>query len=66
MVGDGAFIFHIHIPCGKALSLVPKSTSSVKVKYQGHSFQKNGRFGEHWCFTNTSWFFFYATVLFSS
>ena len=40
MVRDRAFIFHIHIPWGKTLSLVPKSMSSVKVKYQGHSFRK--------------------------
>ena len=45
MVSDRAFIFHICIPWGKALSLVPKSRSSVKVKYQGHSFQNNGRCG---------------------
>ena len=48
MVSDRAFIFHIFIPWGKALSSVPKSRSSVKVKvkYQGHSFlKKNGRFG---------------------
>ena len=32
------------IPWGKMLSLVPKSKSpvKVKVKYQGHSFLKNG------------------------
>ena len=40
MVSDRAFIFYMYIPYGKTLSLVPKSTSSVKVKYQGHSFQK--------------------------
>ena len=42
MVSDRAFIFHICIPWGKTLSLVPKSRSSieVKVKYQGDSFQK--------------------------
>ena len=28
MVSDRAFIFHVHIPWGKALSLVPKSMSS--------------------------------------
>ena len=40
MVSDRAFIFHIYIYCipwGKTL-LVPKSGSSVKVKFQGHSF----------------------------
>ena len=42
MVTDKAFIFHIYIPWGKTLSLVPKSRSSVKVKvkYQGQNFQK--------------------------
>ena len=40
MVSDITFIFHMCIPWGKTLSLVPKSRSSVKVKYQGHSFQK--------------------------
>ena len=40
MVSDRAFIFHICIPWGKTLSLVPKSRSSVKVKYQCHSFRK--------------------------
>ena len=33
------------VPCGKTFLLVPSSWSSVKVKYQGHSFQKNGRRG---------------------
>ena len=47
MVSDGAFLFLIYIPLGKTLSLVSKSASSVKVKYQGHSFRKkkNGRGG---------------------
>ena len=47
MVSDRAFKFHIYIPWGKTLSLVPKSRSSVKVKvkYQGHSFKKNGSCG---------------------
>ena len=49
MISDRAFIFHIHvyIPWGETLSLVPKSRSSVDVKYQGHNFleNKNGRFG---------------------
>ena len=33
------------IPCNKTFMLVPSSRSSVKVKvkYQGHSFRKNGR-----------------------
>ena len=45
MVSDRGLIFHMYIPWGITLSLVPKSKSSVKVKYQGHSFRKNGRFG---------------------
>ena len=47
MVSDRAFIFHIYISWGKTLPVVPKSRSSVKVKvkYQGHSFRKNGRCG---------------------
>ena len=47
MVSDRAFIFNIYIPLGITLSLVSKSKSSVKVKikYQGHSFQKNSRCG---------------------
>ena len=47
MVNDRAFIFHIYIPWGKTLSLVPKSRSSVKVKvkYQGHSFRKKNEGG---------------------
>ena len=40
MVRDRAFIFHIDVPLGKTLSLVLKSRSSVKVRYQGHSFRK--------------------------
>ena len=44
---DSAFIFHIYKSWGKALSLVPKSRSSdkVKVKYQDHSFRKHGPCG---------------------
>ena len=53
MVNDRAFIFHVYIPWGKALSLVLKSRSSVKVKYQGHSFRKNGCSGA-FVFKNTS------------
>ena len=45
MVIDTVFIFHIYIPWGKTLSLVPKSRSSVKVKYQCLIFLKNGRCG---------------------
>ena len=47
MVSDRVFIFHIYIPYGKSLSLVPKSRSSVKVrvKYQWHSLRKNGLCG---------------------
>ena len=54
MVSDRAFIVHIYIPLGKALSLVPKSRSSVKVmvKHQGHSFRKKLEL----CFTNTACF----------
>ena len=40
MVSDTAFLFHLFVPWGKTLSLVPKSRSSVKVKYQGHSFRE--------------------------
>ena len=36
MVSDRAFIFHICIPCGKTVSLVPKSWSFVSVKVKGH------------------------------
>ena len=38
-----AFIFHMRIPCGWTLSLVPGSRSSVSVKYQGHIFFEKGR-----------------------
>ena len=37
MVGDKAFLFHVHIPCGKTLSLVPRfrsSSSNIKVKFR--------------------------------
>ena len=39
-----AFIFHMSIPCDKTFLLVLSSKASikVKVKYQGHSFRKNG------------------------
>ena len=42
MVYDGAFMFHMCISCGKNLSLLLRSTSSVqvKVKYQGHIYKK--------------------------
>ena len=41
MVSDSAFIFQMWIPCGRTFSCVPRSRSSVKVKYQGHiSFSK--------------------------
>ena len=48
MVSDTAHIFHIYIPWGKTLFVVPKSASSVrvKVKYQIHSFRKYGRCGD--------------------
>ena len=44
MISDRAFIYHICIPLSKTLSLVPKSRSSVKVKFnfQSHSFRKIG------------------------
>ena len=45
MVSDRAVIFHIYIPWGKSLSLVPESRLflKVRVKYQGLSFgKKNG------------------------
>ena len=45
MVSDRAFILHIYIPWGKTLSLISKSRWCLKVKYQGHSFWKNGRCG---------------------
>ena len=45
MVSDRAYIFHIYIRQGTPLSLVPKSGSSVKVKYQGRSYRKNGSCG---------------------
>ena len=47
MVRDRAFFLHMYITWGKTPSLVSKSRSSVKVKvkYQGHSFGKNGCFG---------------------
>ena len=40
-------MFHIYIPWDKTFSLEPKSRSSVKVKvkYQGHSFQKGKKNG---------------------
>ena len=41
MVSGRAFIFHIYIPWGKTLSLVPKSKPSVKVKYKSHIFFLN-------------------------
>ena len=41
----GALIFHMSIPCDKTFLLVSSSRSSVRVKYQGHSFRKNGRCG---------------------
>ena len=34
------------IPCDKTFLLIPSSRSSVKVKYQGHSFKKNCSFGD--------------------
>ena len=52
MVSDRASIFHIYIPWGKTLSLVPKSRSNIKVTV----FRKSGCCGRHSCFTNTSCF----------
>ena len=43
MVSDRTFMF-ICIPSGKTFSFIPSSRSSVKVKDQGHIFQKNGRY----------------------
>ena len=42
MVSDKAFMFHMHVPCGKTFSFVPGSRSSSTVKdiNQGHIFQK--------------------------
>ena len=71
MVSDTAFIFHIYIPLGATLSLVPKSMSSVEVKiqYQGHDFRKKKKkwpFRGHSCFTNTPCLclFFLITMMF--
>ena len=46
-----AFIFQMFIPYGKTFSLVPMSRSSikVKVKYQGHTFQKGAITGTLIC-----------------
>ena len=50
MASDRASIFHIYmyISLGRTLSLVPKlrSPDKVNVKYQGHSFRKNGCCGD--------------------
>ena len=40
MVSNRAFIFHIYIPWGETLSLVPKSRSSVKVQVRYEVFGK--------------------------
>ena len=40
MVSDRAFMFHMCILCGKTFSSVPRSRSSVKVKYEGQHFSK--------------------------
>ena len=41
MVSDTAFIFHMHIPFAKTISLVSssRSSASVNVKYRGKEFQ---------------------------
>ena len=44
MVSGRAFIFQMCIPCGKIFSMVSRSRSSVKVKYQSHTFSKNGHY----------------------
>ena len=64
MVSDRAFIFHVYMyfPWGKTLSLEVKPRSSVKVKYQGHSFRKNGCFWDiHVSQTHLFFFFFRST-----
>ena len=46
MVSGRAFIFLMYIPWGETFSLLLShghlSRSNIKVKYQGHNFQKNG------------------------
>ena len=37
MVSDSTFVFHMYFPNGKSFSVVHRSRSSVKVKYQGVS-----------------------------
>ena len=60
MVSDGAFLFHMCIPCSKTFSLVIRSKSpvKVKVKYQGHIFKKKKKkkwlLQFHLSFTNTA------------
>ena len=49
MVSDRASIFPLCIPWGKTFSLVhvpnSRSSSKIKVKYQGHNFHKHTLFG---------------------
>ena len=40
MVGGIPFTFHMCIAYSKNFTLVPRSRSSVEIKYQGHTFQK--------------------------
>ena len=65
MVSDRAFIFHIYIPWGKIPSIAPKSRSSVKVKYQGHSSRKKNPLWGYSCFTNTLLLFVFLFFFFS-
>ena len=45
IVSVRAFLFYIGIPCGKMFSLVPRSRSSVGVKYERSCFSKSGCYG---------------------
>ena len=67
---DRYLIFYLCIPYGKTFSLVPTSRSSVnvKVKYQGHTFQKlKWPLWGHYCFTNAAFLslFFKSAVAFN-
>ena len=55
------FIFYLSIPWVKTLGLVQKSRLSVKVKvkYQGHSFRKNGHCGGIILLQTLFFFFFF-------
>ena len=56
MVSDRDFSFHMCIPYGKTFSLIPRSMSSVKVKYHGLNLKKRKKcpFQKHSCLTNAS------------